>query len=98
MVAPASAAPRKSDAAPDASPFASPTNFFTSSITLRGSTGLARYPSHPTSVALARSAAMACAVSATTGICEVAGSAFRIFVASQPSMIGMETSIRIRSG
>ena len=41
---------------------------------------------------------IACAVSAMTGMCRVASSAFRRRVASQPSISGRLMSMRIRSG
>ena len=69
-------------------PSSFPRNRCTSATTARGSHGLARYPSHPTSIAFSRSDASACAVSAMIGISRVCGSCFSTCVASQPSMTG----------
>src|SRR5690606_33552021 len=62
------------------------------------STGLVSKSSQPAARHLSRSAAIACAVSAITGMAAVAGSALMRRVASQPSITGSPMSIRISDG
>jgi len=60
--------------------------------------GLVRKSSHPAARAFSSSPLMACAVSATMGMCAVAGLALMRRVASHPLMSGNDKSIKITSG
>src|SRR5690606_40878548 len=58
------------------------------------STGLVSKSSQPAAIALSRSSAMACAVTAVIGIAPVRWSAVIRRVASQPSLTGRPTALR----
>jgi hypothetical protein len=60
--------------------------------------GLMSKSSQPAASACSRSPAIACAVSAMTGIARVAGSALSCLVASQPSTPGRLMSMRTSAG
>ena len=63
-----------------------------------GSTGLLTYMIPPASKPAATSSGRSRAVTKTTGMFAVFGSALSSFVACQPSRPGIMTSIKIRSG